>query len=39
MERLVTTFELDEPLVFRVPGMVNLQRLFHLYEESAAARI
>src|SRR5229473_3748196 len=29
IERLVTTFELDEPLVFRVPGMVNLQRLFH----------
>jgi polyphosphate kinase len=34
VERLVTTFELDEPLVFRVPGMVNLQRLFHLYEET-----
>ena len=34
MQRLVTTFELDEPLVFRVPGMVNLQRLFHLYEET-----
>jgi polyphosphate kinase len=33
--RLVSTFELDEPLVFRVPGMVNLQRLFHLYEETA----
>src|SRR6266853_2411166 len=30
VQRLVTTFELDEPLVFRVPGMVNLQRLFHL---------
>jgi polyphosphate kinase len=30
VERLVTTFELDEGLVFRVPGMVNLQRLFHL---------
>src|SRR5260221_12906611 len=35
IERLVSTFELDEPLVFRVPGMVNLQRLFHLYEETA----
>jgi polyphosphate kinase len=34
IERLVSTFELDEPLVFRVPGMVNLQRLFHLYEET-----
>ncbi|HVO58519.1 MAG TPA: polyphosphate kinase 1 [Dongiaceae bacterium] len=34
IERLVTTFELDEPLVFRVPGMVNLQRLFYLYEET-----
>ncbi len=34
VERLVKTFELDEPLVFRVPGMVNLQRLFHLYEET-----
>jgi polyphosphate kinase len=34
VDRLVTTFELDESLVFRVPGMVNLQRLFHLYEET-----
>ena len=34
VQRLVTTFELDDPLVFRVPGMVNLQRLFHLYEET-----
>jgi polyphosphate kinase len=34
VERLVTTFELDESLVFRVPGMVNLQRLFHVYEET-----
>lgn len=34
VERLVSTFELDEPLVFRVHGMVNLQRLFHLYEET-----
>ncbi len=35
IERLVSTFELDEQLVFRVPGMVNLQRLFHLHEETA----
>jgi polyphosphate kinase len=34
IERLVTNFELDESLVFRVAGMVNLQRLFHLYEET-----
>jgi len=34
VEHLVTTFELDEQLVFRVPGPVNLQRLFHLYEET-----
>lgn len=34
VERLVSTFELDEPLVFRVPGPVNLQRLFHLYDET-----
>jgi polyphosphate kinase len=32
--RLVSTFELDESLVFRVRGPVNLQRLFHLYEET-----
>ncbi|HXY23266.1 MAG TPA: polyphosphate kinase 1 [Candidatus Acidoferrum sp.] len=32
--RLVSTFELDESLVFRVHGPVNLQRLFHLYEET-----
>ncbi len=32
--RLVTTFELDDKLVFRVRGPVNLQRLFHLYEET-----
>ena len=31
---LVSTFELDESLVFRVPGPVNLQRLFHLYDET-----
>jgi polyphosphate kinase len=34
VDRLVSTFELDRPLVFRVPGMVNLQRLLHLYEET-----
>jgi polyphosphate kinase len=34
VERLVSTFELDESLVFRVPGPVSLQRLFHLYEET-----
>jgi polyphosphate kinase len=34
VERLVPTFELDDSLVFRVEGPVNLQRLFHLYEET-----
>jgi polyphosphate kinase len=34
VERLASTFELDEGLVFRVNGPVNLQRLFHLYEET-----
>jgi polyphosphate kinase len=34
VERLVSTFELDESLVFRAKGPVNLQRLFHLYEET-----
>ncbi len=34
VDHLVSTFELDESLVFRVPGVVNLQRLFHLYEET-----
>jgi polyphosphate kinase len=34
VERLVSTFELDESLVFHVRGPVNLQRLFHLYEET-----
>jgi len=34
VERLVSNFELDESLVFRVPGPVSLQRLFHLYEET-----
>src|SRR5580693_4629069 len=32
--RLVSEFELDESLVFRVRGPVNIQRLFHLYEET-----
>lgn len=34
VDRLVTMFELDESLVFRAQGPVNLQRLFHLYEET-----
>src|SRR4029077_18654302 len=34
VELLVSTFELDESLVFRARGPVNLQRLFHLYEET-----
>jgi polyphosphate kinase len=34
VDRLVSTFDLDESLVFRVNGPVNLQRLFHLYEET-----
>src|SRR5271170_1937678 len=34
INRLVSTFELDESLVFRANGPVNLQRLFHLYEET-----
>jgi polyphosphate kinase len=34
ISHLVSTFELDESLVFRVVGPVNLQRLFHLYEET-----
>ena len=34
ISRLVGTFELDESLVFRAQGPVNLQRLFHLYEET-----
>jgi polyphosphate kinase len=34
VERLVSTFELDESLVFRVRGPVNLQRLIHLYDET-----
>jgi polyphosphate kinase len=34
VERLVSTFELDDSLVFRVDGPVNLQRLFHVYDET-----
>lgn len=34
VSHLVSTFELDESLVFRVAGPVNLQRLFHLYDET-----
>jgi polyphosphate kinase len=34
VSHLVSTFELDESLVFRAAGPVNLQRLFHLYEET-----
>ena len=34
VDRLATMFELDESLVFGVQGPVNLQRLFHLYEET-----
>ena len=34
INRLVSTFELDESLLFRAHGPVNLQRLFHLYEET-----
>ena len=34
VDHLVSTFELDESLVFRVPGPVNLQRLFQFYEET-----
>lgn len=37
VDHLVSTFELDESLVFRVRGPVNLQRLFHLYEETPRA--
>jgi polyphosphate kinase len=34
VERLASTFELDDSLIFRVRGPVNLQRLFHLYDET-----
>src|SRR5215469_16954611 len=37
VSHLVSTFELDESLVFRVAGPVNLQRLFHLYDETPRA--
>ena len=35
VSHLVSTFELDQSLVFRVAGPVNLQRLFHLYDQTA----
>jgi len=34
VSHLVSTFELDESLVFRVEGPVNLQRLFNLYDDT-----
>lgn len=34
VSHLVSTFELDESLVFRVDGPLNLQRLFNLYDET-----
>ncbi|HYA62284.1 MAG TPA: polyphosphate kinase 1 [Candidatus Sulfotelmatobacter sp.] len=34
VSHLVSNFELDEALVFRVAGPVNLQRLFNLYDET-----
>jgi len=34
VSHLVEKFELDESLVFRVVGPVNLQRLFNLYDEA-----
>ena len=34
VSHLVSTFELDESLVFRAAGPVNLQRLFHLYDDT-----
>lgn len=34
VDRLTSMFELDESLVFRAQGPVNLQRLFHLYDET-----
>jgi polyphosphate kinase len=34
VNHLVCTFELDASLVFRAAGPVNLQRLFHLYDET-----
>jgi len=35
VSHLVSKFELDDSLVFRVAGPVNLQRLFNLYEEAS----
>lgn len=34
VSHLVSKFEMDESLVFRVAGPVNLQRLFHLYDDT-----
>jgi polyphosphate kinase len=34
VSHLVSNFELDESLVFRVAGPVNLQRLFNLYDDT-----
>ena len=34
IDRLVSMFEVDESLVFRAQGPVNLQRLFHLHEQT-----
>ena len=34
VDHLVSKFELEESLVFRAVGPVNLQRLFHLYDET-----
>jgi polyphosphate kinase len=34
VSHLVSNFDLDESLVFRVEGPVNLQRLFHLYDQT-----
>jgi polyphosphate kinase len=38
VDRLVTTFKLGDSLVFKVQGPVNLQMLFHIYEETRAPR-
>lgn len=34
VSHLASTFELDDLEVFKCPGPVNLQRLFHLYDET-----
>lgn len=34
VSHLASTFEVQESLVFRVAGPVNLQRLFHLYDDT-----